>query len=40
MNRAAKILRITAVLVAVWLVGGADWPVDDVLGILGDAGCC
>lgn len=40
MNRAAMIFRFTAVLAAVWLVGGAEWPMDDIVGILGDAGCC
>jgi hypothetical protein len=40
MQRAARFLRFAAVGTAVWLVGGADWPVNVVLRILGDAGCC
>lgn len=40
MKRATRILRFAAVIAAVWLVGGADWPTDEVIRILGDAGCC
>lgn len=35
-----KVLRLVAVLAAVWTIAGADWPVDFVIGLLGDVGCC
>ncbi len=40
MKRAMTILRFAAVIAAVWVTGAADWPMSDVLGLLGDAGCC
>ncbi len=40
MTRARKIARIAAVLTALWMVAGADWPVDDVLAIIGGMPCC
>jgi hypothetical protein len=40
MTRLGKFLRFTAVLVAVWTIGGADWPIDDVMGIIGGLPCC
>ncbi len=40
MKRALTTLRFAAVLATVWLAGAADWPVNDVLGLLGSGGCC
>jgi hypothetical protein len=40
MKRAARIIRFGAVMAAVWLMGAAEWPLSEILGLLGDAGCC
>ncbi len=40
MKRAITFLRFSAVIAAVWLTGAADWPVDDVLKLLGGGNCC
>lgn len=40
MKRAMTILRFAAVFAVVWVTGAAEWPVSDVLGLLGDVGCC
>ena len=40
MTRVRKVLRTVAVLTALWTVAGADWPVDEVLEILGGIPCC
>ena len=40
MTRVAKIIRFVAALTAFWLVTGADWPMEDVLDILGGIPCC
>lgn len=36
----AKLFRFVAVLTALWMVAGACWPVDDVIGFLGGIPCC
>ncbi len=40
MKRRIRILQFAATVAAVWLTGAAEWPLSDVLGLLGDAGCC
>lgn len=40
MKRGMAILKFTVVVAAVWLTGAADWPTNEVLGLLGDVGCC
>lgn len=40
MKRTMKTLRFAAIVAAAWLAGAATWPLGDVLGLLGDAGCC
>lgn len=40
MTRAKKIVRLVAVLTALWATAAASWPVDDVMGILGGIPCC
>ena len=40
MKRTMRIARFAAVVASVWLVGAADWPLSDILGLLGDAPCC
>ncbi|HEX2195396.1 MAG TPA: hypothetical protein VHJ76_00600 [Actinomycetota bacterium] len=40
MKRAITVLRFAAVLATVWLTGGAEWPMSEVLGLLGSGGCC
>lgn len=40
MTRVKKIVRVFAALAALWTVAGADWPMDDVLAILGGMPCC
>ena len=40
MKRTTRILRFAAIVTAAWLIGAAEWPLTEVLAILGDAGCC
>ena len=40
MTRVAKIVRFVAALTALWMVTGADWPVDEVMAFLGGIPCC
>lgn len=40
MTRVKKVLRLAGTLAALWVVTGADWPMDDVLAILGGMPCC
>ena len=40
MTRVAKIVRFVAALTALWMITGADWPMDDVMEILGGIPCC
>ena len=40
MKRTMRIARFAAIVAAVWLTGAAEWPVNDVLALLGDAPCC
>ncbi len=40
MTRVAKIIRFAAALTALWIVTGADWPMEDVMGIIGGMPCC
>lgn len=40
MTRVKKIARLVAALAALWTVAGADWPVDEVMEIIGGIPCC
>ncbi|HEX2294999.1 MAG TPA: hypothetical protein VHN37_06785 [Actinomycetota bacterium] len=40
MTRVKKIARLVFALSALWMVGGANWPADDVLELLGGMPCC
>lgn len=40
MTRAKNIVRFVSALATLWMVAAAEWPVDDVLGILGGMPCC
>ena len=40
MTRVKQILRFVAALTALWIVAGADFPVDDVMDIIGGMPCC
>lgn len=40
MKRGLTTLRFAAVMAVVWLTGAADWPLSEVLGLLGSGGCC
>ncbi len=40
MTRFGKTLRFAAVLATVWTLGGADWPMDEVMAIIGGLPCC
>ena len=40
MTRVQKLLRLVAVLTALWTVAGAEWPVDYVLEVIGGIPCC
>lgn len=40
MMRARKVLRSVAVFAAVWTVGGAGFPFDEIGSILGGLPCC
>ncbi len=40
MTRVKKIVRFVGALAALWTVAGADWPMDDLMAILGGIRCC
>lgn len=40
MTRVNKILRFVAVLTALWMVAGAEFPMDTVSALLGGMPCC
>lgn len=40
MTRAKKIVRFVGALAALWVVAGAGWPMDEVMGLLGGIPCC
>lgn len=40
MTRGTKLVRFVAALTALWMVAGADWPVDDVIDFIGGMPCC
>jgi hypothetical protein len=40
MNRALRTLRLVAVIAGISLVGGADWPADEIVRIVGGMVCC
>lgn len=40
MTRIAKVLRFVAALTALWMVTGAEWPMDEIEAILGGMPCC
>lgn len=40
MTRVTRIARVVAMLTTMWLVAGAQWPMDFVMDILGGMPCC
>lgn len=40
MTRVSRLFRLIAIGAAVWLTVAADFPMDQVEWLLGEAGCC
>lgn len=40
MTRVRKVFRFAAALTALWMVAGAEWPVDYILEVVGGIPCC
>jgi hypothetical protein len=37
---ATKLLRVAAMLAAVWTTVAANFPMDTIMWLLGEVGCC
>ena len=40
MTRTSKVFRLVAIIGMVWLTAAAEFPMDLVMWLLGEAGCC
>lgn len=40
MTRATKVFRFVTALTALWIVAGAEWPMETIMELLGRVRCC
>ena len=40
MTRSRGMLRLIGIAAAVWLTASADFPMDTIVWLLGELGCC